>query len=188
MMRPLLLYTIGYPGAGKTTLAQNLTNWFGGVHLRADKIGLKLFVVPSYSEAERVAVYQHMDYEAMLALNDGRTVLYDGALNSAAQRARLQQIAAKHNAVAIGLWVTVPVDVARTRAGKLRDIGVGGIGGRILPPEVFEKYRAAFQKPDRNSEFYVVVDGLQPFSYQYRELRRKLREYGVGGLPPMIEL
>lgn len=186
-MQPIIFYTIGFPGAGKTTFAQSLANWFGGVHLRADKIGLKLFTVPTYSEAERVAVYQHMDYETMLALNAGKPVMYDGALNSAAQRERLRQLARKHNALAIGLWMTVPLDVARTRAGKLRDVGVGGIGGRIVPPELFERYRAAFEKPDKANEFYCVIDGLQPFGFQYRDLRSKLALHGIA-LPPMIEL
>jgi predicted kinase len=186
-MQPILFYTVGYPGAGKTTLAQNLANWFDGVHLRADKIGLKLFVVPTYSEAERVAVYQHMDYETMLALNSGKSVLYDGALNTAAQRERLQQLAGKHGVQAVGLWLTVPADVAKTRAGKLRDVGVGGIGGRIIPPELFERYKAAFERPNPEQEFYTVVDGLQPFGYQYRELRRKLRQHHIM-LPQIVEL
>ncbi len=178
---------MGYPGAGKTTLAQNLANWFNGTHLRADKIGLKLFIVPTYSEAERTAVYQHMDYQAMLAMNQGQTVIYDGALNSAAQRARLQQLAKKHNALAVGLWMTVPVEVARTRAGKLRDIGVGGIGGRIIPPELFARYQAAFEEPDPADELFFRVDGLQPFGGQYRTLKSQLSRYGVS-LPRFIEL
>lgn len=185
-MQPLLFYTIGYPGAGKTTFAQNLANWFGGVHLRADKIGLKLFVVPTYSETERVAVYQHMDYQAMLALNQNQTVLYDGALNSVAQRAKLQQLAKKHNAIAIGLWMTVPVEVAKTRAGKLRDIGVGGVGGRIIPPELFVRYQAAFQEPDPSEELFMHIDGMQPFGYQYRTLRQTLRRHGIV-LPKLVE-
>ncbi len=185
--RPILFYTVGYPGAGKTTLAQSLAYWFGGVHLRADKIGLKLFVVPTYSEAERTAVYQHMDYETMLALNSGKSVIYDGALNTAAQRQRLQQLAKKHGVQAVGLWLNVPADVAKNRAGKLRDIGVGGIGGRIIPPELFERYKAAFEPPDRTREFYFVIDGMQPFGYQYRDLRHKLARYRIG-LPRLVEL
>lgn len=178
---------MGFPGAGKTTLAQNLANWFGGVHLRADKIGLKLFIVPTYSEAERVAVYQHMNYETMLALNDGKSVIYDGALNTAAQRERLRALAKKHGVLAIGLWLQVPTEVAKTRAGKLRDIGVGGVGGRIIPPELFERYKAAFERPDQTGEFYLSVDGMQPFSHQYQLIRRQLASRGVR-MPRIIQL
>ena len=186
-MRPILFYTIGYPGAGKTTFARNLTNWFGGTHLRADKIGLSLFVVPTFSDAERKAVYQHMDHQAMLALNTNRFVLYDGALNSSDQRLKLKRLAAEHGAIAVGLWMNVPTNVARVRAGKLRDVGVGGVGGRIIPPELFERYKAAFEEPSAADELFLRVDGIKPFGYQYRQLAHDLKRYNIS-LPPMIEL
>jgi predicted kinase len=184
-MQPLLLYTIGYPGAGKTTVARRLTHWFNGVHLQADKIGMQMFIVPTFSEAERQAVYQRMDALAIHALQAGRVVLFDANLNSYPARLRLQQLAAHHNAKAVGVWVQVPFDVAKTRAGKLRDVGVGGIGGRILPPEIFDRYAAALEQPSRD-ETYVTVDGVQPFSQQYNTLRRQLAAHGAAA-PRLVQ-
>jgi predicted kinase len=181
--KPVLFYTIGYPGAGKTTLARNLARWFDGPHLRADRIGLQLFVVPTFSEAERKAVYQHMDYQAILALNKGNFVSYDGALNAAAQRHHLHDLAAEHNARAIGIWLDVPEHIARDRAGRLRDVGIGGSGGRIVPPEVFDRYKAAFEAPSAN-ETHIKVDGSLPFSYQYRSIRRQLLGHDL----PLVKL
>lgn len=147
---------------------------------------MSLFVVPTFSEAERKAVYQHMDYQAMQALNEGQTVLYDGALNSRVQRHHLHELASQHSAQAVGLWLTVPTEIAKERAGKLRDVGVGGVGGRIVPPELFDRYTAVFERPSTN-ETYVIIDGLQPFGTQYRMLWRNLGQLGIA-TPRFIEL
>jgi hypothetical protein len=73
--------------------------------------------------------------------------------------------------------------MARDRAGRLRDIGIGGSGGRIVPPEVFDRYKAAFEAPSAN-EIHVKVDGSLPFSYQYHSIRRQLQGHGL----PVIKL
>lgn len=185
-MQPLLFYTIGYPGAGKTSFARQLARWFGGAHLQADKIGMQLFVLPTFSEAERAAVYQHMDHQAIIALNEQRVVLYDGTLNSLQQREHLRQVAARQGAQAIGLWLTLPIDVAKERAGRIRNVGNGQIGGRVVPPAVFDRHVAAFQAPGHD-EVIARVDGMQPFGFQYRNLRQQLAREGIM-LPRMIEL
>lgn len=185
-MKALLFYTIGYPGAGKTTFARQLSRWFNGVHLQADKIGMRLFVVPTFSEAERQTVYQHMDYQATGALSAGHIVLYDGTLNTREQREHLRQLAAQCGTQAIGLWVALPVDIARKRAARIRNAGEGQIAGRVVPPAVFERHVAAFQAPAQG-EIVAKVDGMQPFGFQYRNLRRQLAQTGIA-LPKIIEL
>lgn len=185
-MQPILFYTIGYPGAGKTTIAGHLAGWFAGEYLRADQIGIKLFVVPTFSEAERKAVYQQMDYLSMSALNSGRTVLYDGTLNTIAQRQHLRDLAVGCKAIAVGIWPQVPAEVARERAGRLRDVRPDGSGGRIVPPEVFDQHVANFEPP-QVGETYVQVDGLLPFSFQYHQLQRGLAKLGLAA-PPLIQL
>ena len=185
-MQPLLLYTIGYPGAGKTSLARNLAGWFGGPHLRADEIGMRLFVMPTFSAQERQIVYQHMDQEAMAALNQKQVVLYDGTLNKPAERIRLEELAKQRGGQAVGLWVQVPYEVAKDRAGRLRDVGVGNVHGRVIPPEVFDRYASALQEP-RSHEFVVQIDGRMSFGKQYYSLYRQLRAHGIV-LPQFVEL
>ena len=185
-MQPILFYMIGYPGAGKTTLAGHLAGWFGGEYLRADQIGIKLFVVPTFTDAERKAVYQQMDFLAMTALNSGKSALYDGTLNSIAQRQHLRDLAASCKSVAVGIWLKVPPEIAKERASRLRDVRPDGTGGRIVPPDVFDQHAAAFESP-QSGELYTEVDGLLPFSSQYVQLQGDLASLGLPA-PKLIQL
>lgn len=182
-MRPVLFYTVGLPGAGKTTFASSLSYWLAVSHLRGDKIGLELFRFPTYSPQERQMVYTEMNKRAGDSLRAGRHVLYDAAVNTRVQRDQLKALAKEHGGVAIGVWVHVPTEMAKKRAGKLRDSGLVGQVARIIPPHIFDQYAAAFEKPGDN-EPVIVVSGDAYFTLQYRRLQRQLR--GVGAKLPRI--
>src|SRR5438046_1398870 len=100
VMRPVLFYTIGYPGAGKTSLANRLHYWLGAEHLRGDAIGLELFRFPTYSPHERTMVYAEMDERAGVNLRAGKHVLYDASTNTLAQRNHLTELAEQHGGMA----------------------------------------------------------------------------------------
>lgn len=184
-MRPVLFYTIGYPGAGKTTLAQALSFWLDGVHLRADKVGLELFRFPTFSPAERQAVHQEMQRRAAEAIQSGKSVVYDAATNAYAQRASVVVLGEKLGIPAFGIWVQVPTKLAMYRAGKLRDARLMGPVARIIPPAVFMQYVQAFEQPSQN-ERTLSLSGEAPFTLQYRRLQRELRAYGIS-LPRMMQ-
>lgn len=177
-MRPVLFYTVGYPGAGKTTLAVSLKYWLDAVHLRADKIGLELFRFPTFSAAERQAVHQEMHYRAIDAIQSGTSVIYDAATNTRAQRGAVAALGEKLGVPTIGLWVQVPTELAMNRAGKLRDSRLAGPVARIIPPAIFMQYVQAFETPTQD-EACIVVSGEAPYALQYRRLQRQLRLYGV---------
>ena len=172
-MRPVLFYTVGYPGAGKTTLANKLGYWLQAEHLRGDKIGLELFRFPTYSLQERRMVYEEMSRRAAEHLRAGRHVLYDAATNTYAQRAALAELARKYGGEAIGVWIQTPIDLAKKRAGTVRDKGVVGSVVRVIPPHIFDQYVAVFEQP-RDDENVIILSGYANFSLQYRRLVRQL--------------
>lgn len=172
-MKPVLFYTIGYPGAGKTTLASRLSYWLGISHIRGDEIGLELFRFPTYSAQERQAVYAEMGRRAGDELRAGRCVLFDAAVNTLHQRGQLAELAGRNGGVAIGIWIQVPVKLAKQRAGQARDRGLAGRVVRVIPPHIFDQYAAAFEPPATH-ERYVTIAGHMPFPLQYRRLQRQL--------------
>ncbi len=172
-MRPVLFYTVGYPGAGKTTLASRLAYWLEAEHLRGDKIGLELFRFPTYSPQERQMVYQEMSNRAATQLRQGRHVLFDAATNAYAQRAALAELANQYGGQAIGLWVQTPVAIAKRRAAQARDQGLVGAVVRVIPPHIFDQYVAAFETPQSN-ERILRLSGDASFPLQYRRLQRQL--------------
>jgi predicted kinase len=178
-MRPVLFYTIGYPGAGKSTLAARLSYWLGVEHLRGDKIGLELFRFPTYSAQERQAVYAEMGRRAGEHLAQGKHILYDAAVNTYAQRQQLAALAEQHGGIALGLWVQTPTPVAKKRAATARDSGIAGRVVRVIPPHIFDHYVAAFEAP-APGERVLLVSGDAAFPLQYRRLLRQL------GQPPKM--
>jgi predicted kinase len=172
-MEPVLFYTIGLPGAGKTTFASRLSNWLTVTHLRGDKIGLELFRFPTYSPQERQMVYAEMGRRAAESLQNSKHVLYDAAVNSRAQREQLANFARQHGGRAVGIWIQTPVPVAKKRAGTARDSGIAGSVVRVIPPHIFDQYAAAFETPT-NETSIITIAGDAQFMLQYRRLQRQL--------------
>ena len=169
----MLFYTVGLPGAGKTTFARNFSHWLNVEHLRADKIGLELFRFPTFSPQERQMVYAEMGRRAGAQLQAGRHVVYDAAVNTKQQRQQLKALAKQYNCNAVGIWVDVPIELAKNRAGKLRDRGLVGPVARLLPSHIFDQYAAAFEAP-ANQENVIAIAGNACFALQYRRLVRQL--------------
>lgn len=176
-MKPVLFYTIGYPGAGKTTLASRLSYWLRIDHLRGDKIGLELFRFPTFSQEERRIVYAEMFRRAGQQLRNGKHVLYDAAVNTIAQREALEALAARNGGIAVGIWIQVPTDLAKKRAATARSDGVAGRVVRVIPPHIFDQYVAAFEHPQPH-ERVIRISGHASFSLQYRRLLRQIRIRG----------
>lgn len=185
VMRPILFYAVGYPGAGKTTFAAALAYWLEGEHIRGDKIGLELFRFPTFSPQERAMVYQEMAQRTSDALRSGKHVLYDASVNTRMQREQLDTLAGKCQTVAIGLWLRTPVPIAKQRAAKARDTGLGQPVARVIPPHIFDQIIAHFVAPVPG-EAVVAIPGDLPFFTQYRGLRVRLGRAGVARLPRII--
>lgn len=181
-MSAVLFYTVGLPGAGKTTFASGLSSWLGVEHLRGDKIGLELFRFPTFSPQERQMVYGEMNRRAGESLRAGQHALYDAAVNTRAQRDQLVALAEQCGGRAVGVWVQVPTPLAKKRAGTLRDANVVGPVARIIPPHIFDQYAAAFETPTDNEDVKLVA-GDACFALQYRRLQRQLRD---ANLPRLI--
>ncbi len=178
-MSAVLFYTVGLPGAGKTTFATSLAFWLGVAHLRGDKIGLELFRFPTFSPQERAMVHAEMAARASEQLRAGKHVIYDAAVNTRAQREALVTLAQQQGTEAIGILLDTPIELAKKRAGRLRDMNQTGPVARIIPPHIFDQYAAAFELPN-DDEAIAVIAGDACFALQYRRLTRQLQPYGIG--------
>ncbi len=107
---------LGYPGAGKTTAATLLAQITGGVHLWADHERRAMFGQPTYTDAENKTLYDHMNEQAMVLLEQGKDVVFDTSFNHYSDRQNLRGIAEGVGATVELLWVTVDEATARTRA------------------------------------------------------------------------
>lgn len=68
----------GLPGSGKSYLASRLAEKLKAEYINSDKVRLSLYPVRSYSEEEKLSVYQTILAMTREFLQTGRSVIVDG--------------------------------------------------------------------------------------------------------------
>lgn len=177
-MSAVLFYTIGLPGAGKTTFAQNLAKQLSIDHIYGDKIGYELFTHPKFTSDEIQLVRQTMERRVIQGLKNGRSVVYDAMLHSRASRQQLASIAWSHHLAAVGIWIHTPEATARRRANTIRIADFSKAYKRQVPPAVFNRHLQLLEVP-APPETTVQIWGTAPFNMQYAVLRTWLRNMKI---------
>jgi predicted kinase len=151
MKQPTLYLFIGYPGAGKTTVAKIITEATGAEHLWADFERHKLFKRPTHSQAESLRLYERLNRQAEALLAAGRSVVFDTNFNFYADRQKLREIARRGGAATQLIWISVPkefakshvVDSSGSRNGyqdSMSEAQFEAITGKLEPPAEDEKF------------------------------------------------
>lgn len=158
MSKPTLYLFIGYPGAGKTTAAKIIAKETGAVHLWADLERHKLFPKPTHSLKESNELYNLLNDASEYLLAQGKSVVFDTNFNFYADRQKLRNLAARHGADTVVVWVTTPVDIARDRAVCEEETRNGYT--TTMTDEQFLAIVAKLEPP-RKDEKIIKIDGTK---------------------------
>lgn len=156
-MKPTLYLFVGYPGAGKTTIAKLIETRTNAVHLWADHIRQSMFAQPTHSRTESKLLYDKLNAETAAWLKQGRSVIFDTNFNFFNDRQLLRKIASDNNANTVLLWVTTPVELAKKRAVNSSDNQPTRVLGKMSEAD-FERIRSNLQPP-RPAEKAITIDG-----------------------------
>ena len=156
MANPHLYLLVGYPGSGKTTVAQIIHEETGAEHLWTDWERRTMFEQPTHSEAESNKLYAYLNTMTGQLLSEGKSVIFDTSFNFARDRDHLRNIAADNGADTTVIWVTTSKELSRERAlngGNTRN-------GYDVPMtnEQFERI-AHHLEPHQESEIVIKIDG-----------------------------
>lgn len=168
----------GYPGAGKTYFARQLSDNMQLAHLQADRIRAELFEQPRYDKQENEVVSQLMNYMAQEFLNAGVSVVYDASVPRVAQRRQLRDMARKSGAAPLVVWLQVDADTAFARGLKRDRRRADDKYAAQHTQATFDQARRAMQNPT-NNEDYTVISGKHVFSTQYSAVSHLLRQHGL---------
>lgn len=158
MSKPILYLFIGYPGAGKTTVAKLLAEQTGAVHLWADHERHKMFEQPVHSKEESLQLYDRLNQWAEELLKEGRSVIFDTNFNFYEDRQKLRDIAARHSAETTVIWMTTPKEIAKERA-VYATISRNGYDA-IMSEERFDQIVSKLEPP-RENEKVIKIDGTK---------------------------
>lgn len=158
MSKPILYIFIGYPGAGKTTVAKIISQKTGAVHLMADQERHKMFGKPTHSAAESHQLYNALNDLAADLLSQGRSVVFDTNFNFRADRDKLCSIAESNGADMRIIWVTVDIDTAKKRAVHSEYIRNGYSAS--MSEAHFDEIVSKLEPPSED-EIIIKIDGTK---------------------------
>jgi hypothetical protein len=161
MSKQRLYLFVGYPGAGKTTVAKIIAKNSNALHLWADVERHKLFEEPTHSQEESNELYDRLNAATDYVLEQGKSVVFDTNFNHLKDRDKLREIANKHNSETIIIWITTPVDIAKDRA--VRGHQSRNLYEMNMSEEQFDSIVAKLEPPTKK-ENVIKIDGTKPFN------------------------
>jgi predicted kinase len=147
---PTLYLFVGYPGAGKTTVAQAIRDATGAEHIWADKERRGMFG-DTYSTDQSVDLYELLNTTTEKLLKQGKSVIFDTNFNYKKDRQLLHDIAAKHDATTKLIWLTTSKALSKKRA----------VGSRQFVNMTASDFDTAAAKlePPSAAEHPIKIDG-----------------------------
>jgi predicted kinase len=160
-MKPTLYLMMGYPGAGKTTIAKLIAEQTGAVLLSSDAVRMELFPEPSFSQSEHDQLYAALDTKTAELLRDNNSVIYDANLNRYEHRQEKYQICQETGAQAVLVWVRTSKEVAKERA--THDSRSHLVPQSETPSAMFDRIADIIEEPrDDEPAVQIVGEDITP--------------------------
>jgi predicted kinase len=177
LSKPVLICLYGYPGAGKSHISRNLSDVLHIAHVSADRIRSELFQNPHYDTQENAVVTHMMNYMTEEFLNSGVSVVYDANALRLAQRRKLKELAKRHKAEFLLVWLQIDQDSALYRVQN-RDRRT--FEGKYAQPHTRESFmQQIINMQNPQGEQYMVISGKHTFATQKGAVINRLYQMGL---------
>lgn len=178
LTKPTLFLVYGYPGSGKSFLARQLCEEINAAHVQGDRIRAELFEHPRYDREENNIISHLVDYMTGEFLSAGISVVYDVNAMRLTQRRELRELARRHKANVVMLWIQIDPESAFARAHKRDHRKADDRYSEPMDRTTFENVAGHMQNPTQTEE-YVVISGKHTFHTQKASVLKKLYDTGL---------
>lgn len=151
---------LGYPGAGKTTVAKLLHELTGAQHLWADHVRREMYKNPTYSHSENLHLYAHLNDVTDKLLSAGKSVIYDTNFNFYKDRKKLSLVADQYGFKTVVIYVQTPKEIAEQRATIDAHLHKHTRVLGHMPKVDFERMTSNLELPG-DHENVVAIDGTK---------------------------
>jgi predicted kinase len=179
LAKPTIFCLYGYPGSGKTYVARSLADEIQLAHVSSDRIRSELFQSPRYDAQENAIVTHLMDYMSEEFLSSGASLVYDANALRISQRRRLRELAHKHRAAYLLIWLQIDIDTAFARTQERDRRTADDKYSEPQTKNTFERQVSGMQNPE--GEDYLVISGKHTFSTQKNSIINRLYQQGLIG-------
>lgn len=173
LIKPTLIMLYGFPGAGKTYLANHLRETIKSAHVNADKIRFQLFEQPRYDRAENEIVDQLMEYMTSEFLDAGVSVIFDTNAIKKNQRRILRDISRKKKAEHLLIWLQIDADTAFARVSQRDRRKSEDKVTQPLDKVAFNQICSKMQNPGFDED-YVVLSGKHSYEMHRTAIIKRL--------------
>jgi hypothetical protein len=189
LSRPLIVFVIGLPGAGKSFFARQFAETFNAPIVSYDYLRFQMFPEPAFSAEEDGLIATIAGNEFGELLKTQRTIIIDGGNNSYERRQELAKLAKKKGYGSLLVWVQTDERSARFRATNRKPNREGDKLNASMTIEAFATAKAAFMAPGKGEDF-VVISGKHTYSTQAKVVLRRFvttQPPAAATTPPVIQ-
>lgn len=189
LSRPLIVFVIGLPGAGKSFFARQFAETFNAPIVSYDYLRYQMFPEPAFSPEEEGLIATIAGNEFGELLKTQRTIIVDGGNNSYERRQELAKLAKKKGYGSLLVWVQTDERSARFRATNRKPNREGDKLNASMTIETFATAKAAFMAPGKGEDF-VVISGKHTYSTQAKVVLRRFvttQPPAAATAPPAIQ-
>jgi len=177
LSKPVLICFYGFPGSGKSYVARNLAEVLQVAHVSAERIRIELFEHPRYDTQENSIIAHLMNYMSEEFLSAGLSIIYDTNALRAAQRRSLRELARRHKAEYLLVWLQIDQESAFYRTQNRDRRTSDDKNAEPHTQLTFDKQLSGMQNPA--AEDYLVISGKHAFVTQKATIMNRLYQDGL---------
>ena len=178
---PLLIITMGYPGAGKTFFARQFAEMYNLPRLSEEAFRFELFEKPLFNTDEAEIIERIFSYSLTQLMKTEHTIVCDGTFLKLAHRKRIYDLATQNGYRTLTVWLQTDFETSAKRAMARDRRSIDNRHSFPVDKDTFIKIANTLQRPVEKEQS-VVVSGKHAFRSQCLTVLRKITSIYSDGL------